>query len=345
MRLCADAIVRGAVARRCAASTGHLEALLRATWMRGTMTSVCDLGATSLGLARMFLSHATSAVAAAFAQHPDLDAALLRLHGEGRAAWPGLDVSAPQLASFLARQLPPEAAAPDVLAGLRARELYLICAFNLRQAQAQTILQTEYMPGVRRALLDHGVADSLIPDIQQELLSRLIEKQDPAVLRRGYSGLGELAGWLRTVAVRDAELRRKRGQRELPIDSESEPVLRDSQRNPESALLAGSLKKEFHTAFREAVAALSRRERNLLRYHFLMRLSIDQIGDIYHVHRSTAARWVARAEEQLIRQTRERFTARVGVTEQSLPNVLEQFLSQVSINLGSLLHEAAGGEA
>ena len=86
-------------------------------------------------------------------------------------------------------------------------------------------------------------------------------------------------------------------------------------------------------------------ERNLLRYHFLMRLSIDQIGDIYHVHRSTAARWVARAEEQLIRQTRERFTARVGVTEQSLPNVLEQFLSQVSINLGSLLHEAAGGEA
>lgn len=309
------------------------------------MTAVRDLGATSIGLARMFLSHAEPAVATAFAEHPALEAALLRLHDEGRSAWPQLDVSAEQLAIFLARQLPPEAAAPDVLAALRAGELYLLCSFNRRQVQAQAILQTEYMPGVRRALLEHGVAESLIPDIQQELLSRLVEKQDPAVVRRGYSGLGELAGWLRIVAVREAELRRKRSQRELPIDSDSDSILRDSRRNPESALLAETLKKEFHAAFRDAVAALSSRERNLLRYHFLMRMSIDQIGDIYHVHRSTAARWVARAEEQLIRETRERFTSRVGVTEKSLPNVMEQFLSQVSINLGSLLHEAAGGKA
>lgn len=295
-------------------------------------------------LARLFQEHAAPAASLALVAHPILDAELRRLHTEGQAAWPQIELTAEQLTLFLARQLPPEATEPEALADLRGSELYLICAFNLGQPAAQMILQRDYMPAVRRVLMERGISESLIADIQQDLCGRLIEKQDPAIVRQGYSGRGALAAWLRTVAVREAELRRKRGQRELGLDFEAESMLRDPHKSPESALVAGSLKQAFHAAFREAVAALSSRERNLLRYHFLLRHSIDQIGDIYRVHRSTAARWVARAEEHLIAETRERFAQRAEVREQSLPNVMEELRSQLSINLGSMLRSAAEGE-
>lgn len=296
-------------------------------------------------LARLFELHAAPAVAATFAAHSDPDAALLQLHRSGCDAWPQLAVTPEQLTIFLARQLPPEAARPEALSGLRAGELYLLCAFNLRQPAAQGIVQTVYMTVVRRALLERGVAEWLIADIQQELCSRLIEKQDPAVLRRGYAGTGDLGSWLCTVAVREAALRRKRGQRELSLGADVESVLADPSRGPESASLSGDLKQAFHAAFRDALAALSSRERNLLRYHFLQQLSIDQIGTIYHVHRATAARWVTRACDHLIAQTRQCFLQRTDVRAQSLPNVMELVRSQLSINLGSLLRDAVEGDA
>ena len=100
------------------------------------------------------------------------------------------------------------------------------------------------MPGVRRALLEYGVAESLIPDIQRSSeppgRSRI-----PAVVRRGYSGLGELAGWLRIVAVRAGELA---GASAANVNFRSIwiPIRScDSRRNPESALLAETLKRSF----------------------------------------------------------------------------------------------------
>lgn len=91
-----------------------------------------------------------------------------------------------------------------------------------------------------------------------------------------------------------------------------EPKRRDwgtQGRSREQTMLSGQLKEAFQLAFRDAVNALTSRERNLLRYHYLSDLSIDQIGTLYHVHRATAARWVAQARERLISDTRKRSTA------------------------------------
>lgn len=296
-------------------------------------------------LARLFEMHAAPLSAAAFAAHRALHSELVRLHQEGQAAWPQLAVTPDQLTMFLARQLPPEAAEPQALASLRAGELYLLCAFHLRHAEAQAILQTHYLAEVRRTLLQRGVEEALIFDIQQELCRRLIEQQDPSIARRGYSGRGDLLSWLRTVALREASLRRKRGQRETVLTVADDRGPRDPHKSPEAVALAGDLRQTFKSAFREALAALSSRERNLLRYHYLLRHSIDQIGEIYRVHRATAARWLARSEEHLIRETRERFIVRAGVAEQSLPGVMEELRSQLSINLGNLLHDAVEHDA
>lgn len=292
-------------------------------------------------LAHLFQQHALPAVSLALAEHPSLDAELRRLHREGQATWPQLPIAPEAFTIFLSRQLPPEALEPEALNALRGGELYLICAFNLGQPAAQEILQKEYLSAVRRVLLERGIEEAMIADIQQELCGRLIEKQDRTVMRRGFSGRGHLAGWLRTVAVREAELRRKRGRREHTLDSDLGSMLPDPNRGPEASLLTGSLKQAFYASFREAVAVLSSRERNLLRYYFLMRLRIDEIGGIYQVHRATAARWVARAEEHLLTETRERFARRAELGEQSLPHVMQELKSQLSVDLGSMLRAAA----
>lgn len=292
-------------------------------------------------LARLFQQYAASDVWAATALHTDLEAVLGRLHQDGQAAWPQLRLTPEQLVTFLARQLPPESATPEAVGALRVRDLYFLCAFVLRQRAADIVMQTEYLPKVRQALLQHGTPEALIADIQQDLCKRLIEQQDPKVGRRGYSGRGELAGWLCTVALREVGQRHKRRQREVGLDQSAAERLLDQHKDPEMDLLTGTLKQAFHEAFREALAALTSRERNLLRYHFLAGLSIDQIGDIYHVHRATAARWLTRTQEVLGTQTRERFLLRTQLSADSLPFIMDQIKSQLSVNLGNLLKSKA----
>jgi RNA polymerase sigma-70 factor, ECF subfamily len=50
------------------------------------------------------------------------------------------------------------------------------------------------------------------------------------------------------------------------------------------------------------LALLSQEERKLLRLHFAQGLTIDQLGLVYDVHRSTTARWIASARAKILRE-------------------------------------------
>lgn len=265
-----------------------------------------------------------------------MEAALWRLYHEGAASWPQIPITAEKYAQLLGRQLSGGAALQD-LSTLRARDLYLVCALGLGDRTAQAILESEYMPRVRHALLQFGTSEPGIADIKQNLYGRLLEKRDATVVRLGYGGRGDLGSWLCTCAIREAGQKHKKRQRELALEHASEEILRDLHSSPEVATLTGRLKEVFQESFKEAIATLSSRERNLLRYHFLAELSIDQIGAIYHIHRATAARWVAKAQERLVKKTRELFVLRAQVNAESLPRIMELIESQLSVNLGNVL--------
>jgi RNA polymerase sigma-70 factor (ECF subfamily) len=281
-----------------------------------------------------FQQHATPAVRDAFGANPALEELLWQLTRDGQVGWPQLQVTPEQFTVFLARHLPVEAADSKKMSSLRTRDLYLTCALGLGDRAAQTIFATEYMPKVRQALLRLGTQEAEIAEIEQHLYVLLIEMQDAAVERRGYSGRGDLVGWLCTCAVRAASLGYRRAQKQFPAPQE---VLLDSRKNPDLALLSGHMREAFLGAFQEALAALSSRDRNLLRYHFIAELNIDQIGNTYHVSRATAARWVARAQERLVAQVRERFQLRAAVSAESLPQVMALIQSHLSLNLGKML--------
>lgn len=295
----------------------------------------------SMDLLTLFRQHATPAIWVAYSRNPQLREDLERLLKRAPLDWPEIQLPIEQFVSFLARHLPLVGAQAEELSVLRGNELYLVCAYGLGDEAAYKILEAQYMPKVHQALVRLSTPPPLMSDIEQELRHRLIEMHDPSIQRRGYSGRSGLAGWLCLSAIRAARLRLKRGQRERPLEQAALMVIPGLGKTAETDLLTQRYKEAFQSAFAHAIAALSARERNLLRYHFLMNLSIDQVAPIYGVHRATVARWIGRAQERLVTQTRQQFLARVPESPESLVEVMELIQSQLSLNLGRLLESTA----
>lgn len=296
-------------------------------------------------LALLFSEYAACTVEVAFPSAEALEGALQQLFDSGHARWPQFQISPEEFVLFLAKQLPSERTTVAVLSSLRAGDLYLVCALGLGQRDALLMFETEYMPEVRRTLLRLETPESVIADVIQALYSRLLERQNAPqgmpTLRRGYAGSGDLKRWLCTCAVHLAGRLQKRERKEVPLEQSSAAILSEPGKSPELALLTGELKELFEKSFREAVVALTSRERNLLRYHFLSGLSIDQIGTIYHIHRATAARWVLQARERLAEQTRKRFLLAAPTHAKSFAEILELVRSQLDLNLANLLKQVS----
>lgn len=302
-------------------------------------------------LQQIFAHHAASGVEGDAGLAADaIESSLAQLWTAGRAAWPAIEIDAESFVTFLAKQLPPELATASGLAALHAADLYLVCGLGRGHPVAIEAIEADCMPAVERALRRMKLSDASILDVTQGLYSYLLERQNAPQAahspRRGYVGRGELRGWLCTCAVHEAARLQKRERRHLDLDLDQAPdlVLSGVGQSPEQAALTGELKQIFDASFRHAVATLTPRERNLLRYHFLSGLSIDQIGAIYRVHRATAARWVAEARERLASRTRKHFLASTPMREKSYAEIIGLVRSQLALNLANLLQEVTAGD-
>jgi RNA polymerase sigma-70 factor (ECF subfamily) len=285
-----------------------------------------------MSLAKILLTHVDEGRRAAYSARPDLDVALATIVDAGRSAWPEVPLPAEDFIAFLGRCLPDGAD----LASLRAGELHLVCAYALGIPGASQAIEERYVPRVEAALARIGTPAVTAADVLQELRARLVEMRAPRAGRKGYAGRGDLAAWLCVAAVREAGKRRERQKRERPIQESEAMLLASPDPDPELALAFRTYKIELEEAFREALAELSQRERNVLRYHFVEGLSIDQLGAVYGVHRATAARWITRARDALCMRTRELFTQRVSLSQAGFQRMLCLLESQLSVRLGEV---------
>ncbi len=288
-----------------------------------------------MSAAALFLTGVPEDRRESFAAAPDLEEALAKLLEGGRRAWPGIEVQAHDFFAFLGRCLPLEAAAD--LGSLRAADLYILCAFSLGLPGAAQAFDEVYMRRVAAALGRLSTPSALIADIQQELRQRLVEMRSPRPDQKLYAGRGDLASWLCVSAVREANRRRERGKREQPLDECQAVLLASPEEDPEMAYLQRTYKRELQAAFKEAIASLTSKQRNILRYHFLDGLSIDRIGLLYGVHRATAARWINQARDALCVRTRELVCQRVSVSQEGFDRLLGLLESQIRIHLDAAL--------
>jgi RNA polymerase sigma-70 factor (ECF subfamily) len=259
---------------------------------------------------------------------PGLEDRLQALCARARAAWPELVLDADELMTHLARHAPPDGV-DAYLVAVHIEDLALACACHRRDDAAILELDNRHMRAIPRALARIGAA-ALADEVAQRLRDRFVVHGKIA----DYSGRGPLSAWVRAAAVRTA-VDLLRAQRRAAGASEH-AALPAAAVDPELELLRDRYAETIQAALQRALDTAPVRERNLLRLCYLDGLSVDEIGAIYHVHRTTAGRLVARARETLIAETRRLVRERLTLSDSDLDSLLRAVRSHLHISLTSL---------
>jgi RNA polymerase sigma-70 factor, ECF subfamily len=255
----------------------------------------------------------------------------------GQTAWPGLALDPERFVRFLARRLPQSGDLEAELNELPAADLYLTCACADGDARAIVAFEARYFRDIDATVAGMRAPNGASDDVKQILRTRFFVStggRPPAITE--FGGRGNLHGWVRVSAVREVLRLFKRDRRKVDLD---EALLDDMVGfpDPEMAAVKAKCKTELGTAFRASLAGLSARERTLLRYHIADGLSIDAIGSIYHVHRATAARWLAAVRERLVSDTQARLAEHLRLDRDEVESVIRLVRSQLDLSIVSLL--------
>ena len=153
--------------------------------------------------------------------------------------------------------------------------------------------------------------------------------------------MGSLRGFVRIIAAREVvALARRADARTRRSEPDLEELVNDS--DPELLSLKARYGEEFKAAFEMAIAQLEPRQRNLLRHQLIDDLGIDAIGALYGVHRATAARWLARAREDLFDGTVTELSQRLSLPAPEIQSVIRIIGSQLDASVTRLLGSQDG---
>jgi RNA polymerase sigma-70 factor (ECF subfamily) len=180
----------------------------------------------------------------------------------------------------------------------------------------------------------------LIDEVKQMLRVQLLVARDdrpPGIA--GYQGKGPLRGWVRITATRELIRQLKKASREKPVEDAPRALVEALEADPVLEHLKNEYRTEFATALREAIGELSAEDRTLLRQQIVDRLSIDELGAAYGIHRATAARWVNRARDALVATTRGRLAARLSVSVDEIDSVIRLVQSRLDASVVRYLRE------
>jgi len=266
-----------------------------------------------------------------------LDARLREMHAGARRTWPAFSVEAADFVRYAAERLDVKAGLDEALAALRASDLYLACGCARGDPGALRAFGDKVLSQVPRFLAGLAASRSRCDEVAQELRAELLVRSPGAIPRiADYSGRGDLASWLRVVAIRSA-LRLRREQTKLAGDPESagrpifDPV------DPELDYLKLRYRADYERAFQGALSKLSKRERLYLRLHYVDGLSLDKLGGLYRVHRSTIARRLAAHRQKLYETTRELLRERLRVSDSEFESLLALVRSQLAVSIRGAL--------
>ncbi len=295
-------------------------------------------------LAPTFLAALDEPLRTGAAGFGELEPTLVRIVAAATSEWPTLTASAEGFVAHLARVLPGDRDLAESLAAVRAGDLFLAFACAVGDAVAVEAFEERHRDEVDAALVRLRVA----PDIADEIRARLRHKlllpdgdRPPRIAE--YRGRGALAGWVRASAFREAVDLLRRQQRERPIE-EVGPLADGMGADPEMERIKERYRVDFQEAFKESLAALSPRERTVLRYQLIDGLGIDAIGALHDVHRATAARWLEKAREKILSGTKRRLLRRLGIAGPELESLLRLVQSRIDVTLSALLRSGPDHE-
>jgi len=255
------------------------------------------------------------------------------------AAWPEVKLPEPEvLVTFVGERL----AGVDLataLAGAPAADLALACACVLGEPTAHAAFDS-VLTEVDAAGASTKATPDLVTEVKQLLRVQLLvptNERPPGI--SGYRGKGPLRGWVRITATRELIRHKKRQERHVGEgDSGLEAVLVIGN-DPVLEKLKTEYRTEFAAALPDAIADLSAEDRMLLRQSIVEKMSIDEVGAAFGVHRATAARWLNRARGALVGATHKRLAERLDLPVEQMDSVIKLVQSQLDASVIRYLRE------
>jgi RNA polymerase sigma-70 factor (ECF subfamily) len=259
----------------------------------------------------------------------DLEPALRARVLQARDAWPGASLADEDFVRHVTAKLGDDPAAD--LDRLRLPELFLACACAQKDPAAIAHFERAYFAEVDAAVRRFDSLPMTLEDVRQRVREKLYLHDPPALA--GYAGQGDLGGWLRALVLHMLINVATRETRERPHGVPFFDAIVDTSADAEAAYLKEACRAEFEQAFIAALARLAPRDKVLLRYAFADGQSVDQIGAIFRVHRATAARWIAKARDQLVDETRAELMRALRIGEGDAASIVRAALSRMGTTL------------
>jgi RNA polymerase sigma-70 factor (ECF subfamily) len=226
--------------------------------------------------------------------------AALQMFREGQRKWPRVALDFEVFAEHCAQLF---ASWGDDTRPSDVADVYLCCACAEAVPEALRAFESEGTAVARAAIARIDRDADFVQETLQELWDKLLLGGEAKV--RQYSGRGPLKAWVRVTATRIALDRKRARGRVAARQIELSDRLAGTEPSPEAFLTKARFGGAFQQALRDAVAALSTQERNVLRMHVAGHCSIDEIGRAYNVHRATAARWLDRSRTRIYETVRQ----------------------------------------
>ena len=178
-------------------------------------------------------------------------------------------------------------------------------------------------------------------DLRQLFMEKLFVGPSPRIL--DYSGQGSLHAWMHVTATRlfiDLGRAGTQRRREHLVDAPALDVLPHDAIDLELQFLKREYRAAFQAALRQGAARITPRERTLLRQSYIERMSSDQLGALYGMHRATAARHVQQAREALLSSTREALMNDLKIHRSEFESIMNLIRSRLDVNMASLLEDS-----
>jgi RNA polymerase sigma-70 factor, ECF subfamily len=265
----------------------------------------------------------------------DFDAVLGDVLGAAQRTFPTFCLPADVFVAYLRERLPPDLPPPIALRRMHTSDLYLACACAHGHADAIAVLEERCLGQIDRALGKIGIDRDVIAEVKQEIRYRVLVGGGHAEIV-DFSGRGDLRRWIRVMATRQALRRQGRALREVATEDDELWQHLASFEPPELDHMKEFYRQEFKRAFEIALRALPRRERTLLRQHYLDRATLDELARLHCVHRATVARMLGRARELVLAATRNHLVSQLEVPSQDIDSILRMIWSRIEISLSAL---------
>jgi RNA polymerase sigma-70 factor (ECF subfamily) len=271
----------------------------------------------------------------------NLEAMMVRLTARGRAGFPGLQVDDADFVRVLARSAFKAKLAAQDLDQLAIEDLYLVCACLVGAPGAVTALDRRCCAPLRAAISRLVREPAQVEEVEQQVRDLLFvgNGQVPPKLT-SYAGRGALGKWVGVVAQRLALMMIRADKAEARMRDAAAADALHAQVDPELAFVKDRYRGVFRAALEQALAALTARERMVMRLNLVTGMTVDGIAKIYGVHQSTVSRWLAKAREAVLATAQQSLRVQVGISPDEMESLAVLMASQLDLSVSRILRRA-----